>query len=116
MTSNYRDFTSYVSSSSRANDYTPLGNYSTTGFQTVPPSSLMKLTVAPGGEKYFSTAPSFQARLDNTRIAPPAKTPITIGMDTPTASGSTMMSVEGVRQVTNSDYASLGGAYKLNPY
>lgn len=115
MTSNYRDFTSYVSTSSRANDYTVLQDYSSTGFQSVPSSSLMKLTVAPGGEKFFSTAPSFQARMDNFRIAPPAKTPISIGDDNIGMSGSTMMAAEGMRQVAGSDYAPLGGAYKLNP-
>lgn len=115
MTSNYRDFTSYVSTSSRANDYTALQDYSTTGFQSVPPSSLMKMSVAPGGEKFFSTAPSFQARLDSFRIAPPAKTPVSLGDDTGTPSGTMMMAAEGARRVTGGDYAPLGGAYRLNP-
>lgn len=116
MTSNYRDFTSYVSTSSRANDYTSLQDYSVTGFQSVPPGSLMKLTVAPGGDKFFSTAPSFQARMDNFRIAPPSKTPISIGGDDASMSGSAMMATEGSRPVSNGDYYTLGsGAYKLNP-
>lgn len=115
MTSNYRDFTSYVSSSSKANDYTQLQNYSNTGFQSVPPSSLMKLTVAPGGDKFFSTAPSFQARLDSFRIPPPSKTPISIGDDSSSSSGTVMMAAEGMRQVAGGDYAPLGGAYRLNP-
>lgn len=116
MTSNYRDFTSYVSSSSRANDYTALQDYSATGFQTVPPSSLLKLSVAPGSEMYFSTAPSFQARQDSYRIPPPAMTPISIGQDSSSVSSSTMTSVEGSKyHSVGSDYASLGGAYKMNP-
>ena len=114
MTSNYRDFTSYVSSSSRANDYTALGDYSSTGFQSVPPASLMKLTVAAGGEKYFSTAPSFQARLDSFRIAPPSKTPVSLGDNNASSSGTMMMSAEGMRPINNGDYSTLSGSYKMN--
>lgn len=113
MTSNYRDFTSYVSSSSRANDYSPIVDYKSAGFQSVPPSSVMKLTVAPGSDKYFSVAPSFQSRMDSFRIAPPSKTPVSIGDDGPTTT--TMTSAEGVRQINNSDYQSLSDSYRLNP-
>ena len=117
MTANYRDSTSYVSTSSLANDYTSMKNYSKTGFQSVPVGSLMKLSVSQGGERYFSAAPSFEARLDNYRIAPPSKTPISIGDDGAgnTSSGS-MLSVEGSAPISNGDYYTLNsGAYKLNP-
>jgi hypothetical protein len=115
MTSNYRDFTSYVSTSSKANDYTSLGDYSLTGNQSVPSSSLMKLSVAPGGDKFFSTAPTFQSRLDSFRIAPPSKTPVSLGDDNASASGTMMMSAEGMRPISNGDYQSLGSSYKMNP-
>ena len=112
MTSNYRDFTSYVSTSSKANDYTTLNNYSN---EVVPSSSLMKLSVAPGGDKFFSTAPTFQSRLDSFRIAPPSKTPVSLGDDNASASGTMMMSAEGMRPISNGDYQSLGSSYKMNP-
>jgi hypothetical protein len=116
MTSNYRDFTSYVSTNSRANDYTPIQDYSAAGIDSVPPSSLLKLSIAPGSAKYFSTAPSFQARLDNYRIPPPARTMVSLNDEaTATPSGTVMMATEGLRQVAGGDYASLGGAYKMNP-
>jgi len=85
--------------------------------QSAPPSSVLKLSVAAGGEKYFSAAPGFQARLDNFRIAPPVKTPINIGDDGSASSSNTnMMAAEGGRTGFSGDYYTLGqGAYKLNP-
>jgi hypothetical protein len=115
MTSNYRDFTSYVSSSAVANEYTTLNNYSNNGFKEVPQFSMMKLSVAPGGEKYFSAAPSFQSRTDSVRIPAPSMTPIGITSHPEVPSGSVMMSTEGNKQVSSSDYAFIGGAYTLNP-
>lgn len=114
MTSNYRDFTSYVSTSSKANDYTSLADYSSTGFQSVPTFSLMKLSVAPGSEKYFSSAPAFQARLDSFRIAPPSMTPVSLGDDNASSSGTMMMNAEGMRPINNGDYSTLSGSYKMN--
>lgn len=117
MTSNYADSTSYVSTHSRANDYTSLANYVATGYQSVPPTSLLKLTVAPGSTQYFNADQTFQSRNDNYRISPPSKTPISIGRDDTVSAVSTMMAAEGSRPVVSSDYASLGGgAYKMNPY
>lgn len=117
MTSNYVDSTSYVSTHSRAGDYTSLATYVAAGYQSVPPTSLLKLTVAPGSVQYFSADQSFQSRNDNYRIAPPSKTPISIGRDDTAPATSVMTASEGARPVVNSDYASLGGgAYKLNAY
>lgn len=114
MSSYYRDSTSYVSTSSRANDYSPISDYSQNGFQSVPRSSVMKMTVAPGGEKFFSVDPSFQTRLDSFRISAPVKTPVSISEDGYMGSSQTMMSSEGVKMPSNgSDYAYLSsGAYR----
>lgn len=112
MTSNYKDSTSFVGDSSLANDFTMLQNYSSTGFQAVPQSSLLKLSVAPGNDKYFSAAPSFQARLDNFRIAAPAKTPINLSGN---GDSSFKMTGSEMPQINGSDYFTLGaGAYKMS--
>lgn len=112
----YRDYTSYVSTSSKANDYTPLVQYSDVGMQSVPSSSLMKMSLAPGGNKFFSTAPSFQSRLDSYRIAPPAMTPVNLTTEQPAPLAQTMTSVEGMKSSYGSDYASIySEAYRMNP-
>ena len=111
MTSQYADFTSYVSSASKANDYSSLSQYEQVG-QDVPMKSLLKLSAAPGSVKYFSAASDFGQRLDSVRISPPAKTPVQI-----TSGGgieNKMLSAEGIRIPSGSDYASFSNAYTLN--
>ncbi|MDD4930877.1 MAG: hypothetical protein PHG66_01825 [Candidatus Colwellbacteria bacterium] len=115
-TSNYQDFTSFVSGSGKADDYTMLQNYTATGnSQAAPLQSVLKLSVAPGSDKYFSVAPSFQSRLDNFRIAPPAMTPIGLTDGNASSSNATMQSVEGGNFAASGEYARLGQTYKLNP-
>ena len=113
-TSNYKDYTSFVSTHARSNDYTQLNNYANVSMQTAPPSSVLKLSVAPGGEKYFSASPGFQARLDNYRISGPSRVPVVLD-DTGTASQSANMMTADARVANSGDYATLGGAYKLTP-
>ena len=72
----YSDYTSLVSSNV-AGDYTTLGSYNTSA-ATVPQSSMLKLSVAPSNQKYFSTAPTFEQRLDNFRIPQPASVPVSL--------------------------------------
>lgn len=120
MSASYQDYTSFVSGGKNDGDFTMLGAYSSAGnSQSAPLQSVLKLSVAPGSEKYFSVKPGFQARLDNFRIAAPAMVPIqlTTGMDANEKSVS-MTSTEGGSSfaTTGSDYFSLGQTYKLNPY
>ena len=115
-TSNYQDFTSFVSGSGKADDYTMLQNYTATGnSQSAPLQSVLKLSVAPGSSKYFSVAPSFQSRLDNFRIAPPAMTPVGLTDSNTHSSTNTMQSVEGGNFASSGEYSRLGQTYKLNP-
>lgn len=111
MTSNYRDFTSYVVGS-KANDYTVLSSYTDANMQSVPKMSLMRMTMAPGTDKFFSVAPSFQSRLDSFRIAPPASTPISIGDNNVASSGTMMSTSEGARPSSGVDYATMSTAYR----
>lgn len=116
-TSNYKDFTSFVSGNGKADDYTMLQNYSLSGnSQAAPLQSVLKLSVAPGSDKYFSVQPNFQARTDNYRIAPPAMTPIGLTENNAPSSSATMQSVEGGNFAASGEYARLGQTYKLNPY
>lgn len=116
-TSNYQDFTSFVGGSGKADDYTMLQNYTATGnSQAAPLQSVLKLSVAPGSDKYFSANPSFQSRIDNFRIAPPAMTPIGLTDGTASSSTITMASAEGGNFAASGEYARLGQTYKLNPY
>lgn len=116
-TSNYRDSTSFVSGSGKADDYTMLQNYSFSGnSQASPLQSVLKLSVAPGSAKYFSVAPSFQSRLDNFRIAPPAMTPVGLTDGNGQSSSATMQSVEGGNYASSGEYARLGQTYKLNAH
>ena len=115
-TSNYNDTTSYVSASGKANDYTPLQTYSDVGnSQAAPLQSVLKMSVAPGSQKYFSVAPSFQSRLDNFRIAPPSMTPVMVASnsynDPPDS-----RKPEDTNFASSGDYANLGQSYKLTPY
>ena len=115
-TANYKDFTSFVGGSGLADSYTTLKNYTVTGnAQAAPLQSVLKLSVAPGSNKYFSVQPNFQSRLDNFRIAPPAMTPIGLTDGTASDSTSTMQSVEGGNFASSSEYTRLGQTYKLNP-
>ena len=116
-TSNFRDFTSFVGGNGKADDYTMLQNYSLSGnSQAAPLQSVLKLSVAPGSDKYFNVQPSFQARNDNYRIAPPAMTPIGLSENTTQVSSATMQSTEGGNFASSGEYARLGQTYKLNPY
>ena len=92
----YLDSTSFISTS-KSNDYAMLGNYNVSS-QTVPQSSLLKLSVAPSNQKYFSAAPSFEQRIDNFRIPMPALTAINLETD-----------VSGYCANTSGPYASVGG-------
>jgi len=115
-TSNYRDSVSFVNGVGKADDYSTLQNYSDTGnSQSAPLSSVLKLSVAPGSDKYYSVQPSFQARMDNVRIAPPSMTPISIGTETVRPDSNTA-SVTGERGnfAMSSEYARLTQSYKLN--
>lgn len=118
-TSNYQDFTSFVSGTGKSEDYTMLQNYTATGnSQAAPLRSVLKLSVAPGSQKFFSVDPKFQSRLDNFRIPPPAMTPISLADSQPAASSTTMTmtSAEGGNFASSGEYARLGQTYKLNPY
>lgn len=112
-TSNFADYTSLVTSGNKSNDYVTAATYSGT-VTNVPKSSLLKLSVAPGSEKYFSAAPAFEQRLDNFRIPAPSRTPVVL--DNSDASA-TMTMMSGASATSgNGDYFTLGaGAYKLNP-
>ncbi len=114
MTTNYRDYTTYVSTHSLAGEYSSVAQtYTSSGFQfSVPNNSLLKLQTAPGTEKYFSAAPQFQSRSDNFRIPPPAKTGINLGSSSDSNGSST---VSEVVAVNGGDYFTLGESYKLNP-
>ncbi len=117
MTSNYQDFTSNISVN-KSNDYVSLGNYSAST-PTVPQSSLLKLTVAPGNEKYFSAAPSFEQRLDNFRIPAPATWKISLTENeagyNPNTQGA--YALAGPNTSNNGDYSTLGNpSYKMRPY
>lgn len=113
-TSNYQDFTSFVNGVGKADDYTMLQNYTATGnSQAAPLQSVLKLSVAPGSDKYFSVQPNFQSRLDNFRIAPPSMTPVGLADGTASSSTATMQSVEGGNFASSGEYARLGQTYKL---
>ena len=116
-TSNYQDYTSFVGGTGKADDYTMLQNYTATGnSQAAPLQSVLKLSVAPGSDQYFSVQPNFQSRLDNFRIPPPAMTPIGLtDGNNASASTATMQSVEGGNFASSGEYARLGQTYKLNP-
>lgn len=115
-TSNYQDYTSFVSGNGKADDFTMLQNYSNTGNSMAAPlQSVLKLSVAPGSDKFFSVNPSFQSRLDNYRIPPPAMTPISLADGTASSSSATMMSAENPGNFAASgEYARLGQTYRLN--
>lgn len=111
----YQDSTSYVSTNSLSNQYTPVVDYRDGGFQSIPTGSLLRLSVAPRTEKYFSTAPSFQSRLDNARIAAPDTVPVVLddsGMTAP--SSSAMLAPEGNKINASGDYFTLGNSYRLH--
>ncbi len=79
---NYRDSTSNVNiSSSHANDYISLQEYTTVANMYIPPQSLSRLNVVTGYESFFNSDPSFAQRTDNVRINPPSQTPVMIGYD-----------------------------------
>ena len=100
----------YVSNT-QAGSYTTLDTYSD---QKVPRYSLLKLSVAPGSEKYFNTSRSFQARTSDISVNPSA-TPVSLNGGISTMAASRMMSTEKA-MVNDADYQSLGGnAYKLSP-
>ncbi len=109
-TSNYADFTSLVATANKPNNYVTLGSYM--GNNTIAPkSSLLKLTVAAGSERYFSAAPAFEQRLDNFRIPAPAKTPVVL--DNSDMNSSMTMSPAPLN--VSADYYSIQNGYKLNP-
>ena len=115
MTSNYQDFTSNISVN-KSNDYVSLGNYSGS-MPTVPQSSLLKLTVAPGNEKYFSAAPAFEKRLDNFRIPMPASIPISLVSNEAGYSVQNSYNYATAGPVNGGDYSTLGNpSYKMRPY
>jgi hypothetical protein len=105
----YVDYTSNVSLTNKSNDFVTLGSYSDS-VPTVPQSSLLKLTVAAGNQKFFSAAPSFERRLDNFRIPQPASIPVSITNDV--IGGSAYSQVAAAPA---GDYYTLrNGAYKMN--
>jgi hypothetical protein len=111
-TSNFADYTSLVTTGNKPSEYVTQGTY-TGAVTTVPKSSLLKLSVAPGNEKYFSAAPAFEQRLDNFRIPAPSKTPVVL--DNTDMNTNMTMSMGG-GSAGSGDYYALGaGAYKLNP-
>jgi hypothetical protein len=107
----YVDFTSAISVN-KSNDYVSLGAYNDST-PNVPQSSLLKLTVAPGSNKYFDAAPAFEQRLDNFRIPAPAQYPINLvdneGGYNPNTQGGYALAgpVAG-----GSDYSTLSASYR----
>jgi hypothetical protein len=130
MTANYRDYTTLVATYSLADDYTQIQNITSNALKAVPPTSLMKLSVAPGSQKYFSASPAFQARTENYRIPAPSKTAVNLttggqngGSCTTTspagnAYGAMMGTTSGavttgeMPALSQSEYASLNQSYK----
>src|SRR5580698_4510918 len=109
-TSNFADFTSLVATNNKPNQYVTLGDYM--GNNTVAPkSSLLKLSVAPGSDKYFSAAPAFEQRLDNFRIPAPAKTPVVLD----NSDMSSTMTMSPAPLNVSADYYSIQNGYKMNP-
>ena len=119
-TSTYADATSYVSLKNKSGDFITLGTYNGKSME-VPRSSLLKLTVAPANQKYFSIAPGFERRLDNFRIPAISLSPVILDK----SSGCDKMSMMSSSPNTNtacalatsntSDYYSIGGsAYGMN--
>ena len=104
--SSYRDSFSTVSAGSQAANYASLDTYAV---QAIPRYSMLKMSVAPGSEKYFSTAKEFQARETSPRAGASSQYPVNLEGAIPSFS-----SVRNERQVVaDSEYSQLG--YKLSP-
>jgi streptogramin lyase len=104
--SSYRDSFSTVSAGSQAANYASLDTYSV---QAIPRYSMLKMTVAPGAEKYFNTSREFQARETSPRAGASSQYPVNLEGASPT-----FASVRNERQVVaDSEYSQLG--YKLSP-
>jgi hypothetical protein len=106
----YTDSTSYVSRSDPC--YTTMKNYQQTGNSTQAPlRSVLKLSVAPGSQKYFSVTPDFQMRTDNIRTNELTSVPISldksVSMATPASvnAGAVTMSASNEKRGF-SDYSS----------
>ena len=112
----YTDYTSYISANKSA-DYVNLGNYNAS-VPSIPQSSLLKLSVAPSNQRYFSVSPAFEQRLDNFRISQPSSTPVSLTQNdsgyNPNGPGSYAMAGPSS---SGGDYSQLGmRSYKMTPY
>jgi len=102
----YRDSFSTVSAGSQAANYASLDTYTA---QAIPRYSMLKMSVAPGSEKFFSTAAVFQARETSPRSGASSQYPVNLEGAIPSFS-----SVRNERQVvSDSEYSQLG--HKLSP-
>lgn len=112
MSSNHETSTS-VSAVSQSGNYVTLDTYTV---QNVPRYSMLKMSVAPGSEKFFSTSREFQSRLTSPRVPNGANIPVSVvGMEPRTMTASAMTNGEK-SFIGDYDYQSLGqSAYKLNP-
>lgn len=103
----YADSTSYVSRSDP--NYAPIAQYSQIGNSTnAPMRSVLKLTVAPGSEKYFSVKPEFIHRTDSVRMQP-ALIPVNLNTSNVNTSASTndaSAKLEMAAAATSYDYSS----------
>jgi hypothetical protein len=116
MSSSRIDYRPNVSQGSVADNYVFLQDYQQ---NQTPQSSLLRLSVASGNEKYFSTAKGFENRTDNVRIPPPRLTPVSVSVGNGVQqSTQATQSMKIDRQASiSSDYFTISnqGAYKMNP-
>ena len=113
MSSLLKDYIPFTSAGAISDNYVSLANYQ---LNQTPMSSLLKLTVAPANDRYFQTAPAFQARTDSVRIPPPALTPVSVSADNGVSQNTQANMKLDHQAAVSSDYFMLGsGAYKMNP-
>lgn len=113
MSSLLRDHIPFTSAGAISDNYVTLENYQ---LNQTPQSSLLKMSVSAGNDKYFQASPAFQARTDNTRIPPPNKTPISVVADNGLVQNTQVAMKLDHQAAVSSDYSMLGqGAYKMSP-
>lgn len=116
MTSNYADSTSNVSTKNKTGDYIQVDQYNS-HINRVPRSSLLKLSVAPSQQKYFSIAPGFEQRLDNYRIPPSSRSPVMLDSTGSCRNMTLAPSASNACTISNnnaSDYLALANSYRLH--
>lgn len=113
MSSLLKDHLPNVSAGAISDNYVAIGDYQ---LNQIPQSSLLKLSVSAGNEKYFSTAPAFEQRTDSTRIPPPRLIPVSVSADNGLVQNvQQALKLDHQAQVSSDYYTLESGAYKMSP-